>query len=59
VNDSLSNLAFLVAPVGATAILTKNVHAVGILPLVGSIAALAVGFRLFTRPEIAAEPEPA
>jgi DHA1 family tetracycline resistance protein-like MFS transporter len=56
VNDSLGNIAFLVAPVLATLILTKNVHAVGLLPLAGSLAALAVGYRLFTRPLVASEP---
>ncbi len=55
VNDSLSNVAFLIAPVAATAIFTRNVHAVGVLPMLGSIAAIAIGFRLFTRPEIAAK----
>jgi hypothetical protein len=58
VNDSLSNIAFLIAPVAATAILTKNVHAVGILPALGSIAALAIGVRLFAHPELVAEAAP-
>jgi MFS family permease len=56
VNDSLSNLAFIIAPIAATVILTRNVHAVGLLPLAGSLAALAIGYRLFTRPGTAAEP---
>ena len=48
INDSLSNLAFIIAPIAATLVLTKNVHAVGILPVVGTLAALAIGFRLLT-----------
>jgi DHA1 family tetracycline resistance protein-like MFS transporter len=55
VNDSLSNIAFLIAPVVATTILTKNVHAVGLIPLAGSLAALAIGFRLFNRPLVTSE----
>jgi DHA1 family tetracycline resistance protein-like MFS transporter len=52
VNDSLSNIAFLIAPVVATTVLTKNIHAVGIVPALGSVAALAIGWRLFVRPEL-------
>lgn len=52
VNDSLSNIAFVVAPVIATSVLGKDLHAVGILPLAGSLIALAIGWRLFTRPEV-------
>ncbi len=48
VNDALGNMALIVAPLASTAILTRNVHAAGILPTLGSIAALAIGFRLFT-----------
>jgi MFS family permease len=55
VNDALSNLAFLIAPILATTILSKNVHAVGLLPLAGTLGALAIGYRLFTRPEIRSE----
>jgi DHA1 family tetracycline resistance protein-like MFS transporter len=55
VNDSLSNVAFLIAPLLATTILTKNVHAVGVLPLLGSLAALAIGFRLFARAPVTSE----
>ena len=58
VNDSLSNIAFLIAPVAATTILTKNLHAVGVLPTLGSIAALAIGARLFAHPKIVAEAAP-
>ena len=55
VNDSLGNVAFLIAPLVATSVLTNNVHAVGILPIVGSVAALAIGYRLFSRPELVSE----
>jgi MFS family permease len=52
VNDSLGNVAFIVAPLAATAVFSKNTHAVGILPAIGSIAALAIGWRLFRRPQL-------
>lgn len=53
VNDSLGNLAFIGAPIVATLILTANVHAVGLVPMFGAIVALAIGYRLFTKPEFA------
>jgi len=52
VNDSLGNIAFVAAPLVATTVLTTNVHAVGVVPALGSIAALAIGWRLFVRPEL-------
>jgi hypothetical protein len=52
VNDSLGNIAFLVAPLVATTVLTKNIHAVGIVPVIGTLAALAIGWRLFLRPQL-------
>lgn len=55
VNDSLGNIAFLVAPLIATTIFTKNIHAVGVLPALGSLAALAIGWKLFTRPVLTSE----
>jgi MFS family permease len=55
VNDSLGNIAFIVAPIIATTVLTKNVHAVGVVPAVASIAALAIGWRLFVRPILASK----
>jgi DHA1 family tetracycline resistance protein-like MFS transporter len=51
VNDSLGNLAFVVAPIVASSILALNVHAVGLLPMGAAILALAIGYRLFVRPE--------
>ncbi len=59
VNDSLSNIAFIGAPLAATTILQHNLNAVGILPLVAALSALAIGFRLFMRPEALPEVEPA
>jgi DHA1 family tetracycline resistance protein-like MFS transporter len=55
VNDSLGNVAFLVAPLVATTVLTRDVHAVGIVPAFGALAALAIGWRLFVRPQLASE----
>jgi DHA1 family tetracycline resistance protein-like MFS transporter len=55
VNDSLGNVAFLIAPLIATAVLTKDVHAVGAVPVLASIAALAIGWRVFVRPPLADE----
>ncbi|GAC1404309.1 MAG: tetracycline resistance MFS efflux pump [Candidatus Velthaea sp.] len=54
VNDSLGNLAFIVAPIAATLVLTANVHAVGLIPMFAAMAALAIGYRLFMRPEVSA-----
>ncbi len=55
VNDSLGNIAFLIAPLIATTVLTKNVHAVGIVPVLGSVAALIVGWRQFNHPVMITE----
>ncbi|GAC1415208.1 MAG: tetracycline resistance MFS efflux pump [Candidatus Velthaea sp.] len=52
VNDSLGNLAFIVSPIVATLVLTLNVHAVGLIPMFAAITALAIGYRLFMRPEV-------
>jgi hypothetical protein len=52
VNDSLGNVAFLIAPPIATTLLTTNVHAVGVIPTIASLAALAVGWQLFIRPPV-------
>ncbi|GAC1533631.1 MAG: tetracycline resistance MFS efflux pump [Candidatus Velthaea sp.] len=52
VNDSLGNLAFIVSPIVATLVLTLNVHAVGLVPMFAAITALAIGYRLFMRPEV-------
>jgi DHA1 family tetracycline resistance protein-like MFS transporter len=55
VNDSLGNVAFLIAPLVATTIFTRQVHAVGVAPALATIAALAIGWRLFVRPPLAPE----
>jgi DHA1 family tetracycline resistance protein-like MFS transporter len=57
VNDALSNIAFIIAALVATSVFSRDVEAVGVLPLLGSIAALAIGYRLFLTPraEVAAQ----
>jgi len=56
VNDSLSNIAFIVAALVATTVFSHNVEAVGVLPLLGSVAALAIGYRLFLTPRVEVAP---
>ncbi|MFN2459970.1 MAG: MFS transporter [Candidatus Velthaea sp.] len=56
ITDSLSNFAFILAPIAATLVLSRNVHAVGVLPMVFAIAALAIGYRLFLRAAPVTEP---
>ena len=55
VNDALGNVAFIIAPLVAATVFSRNAHAVGLLPLAGSLASLAIGYRLFTHPIAAAE----
>ena len=50
VNDSLNNLAFLMAPFISTAVLQLNPHYTGVVPAAFACVALAIGFRLFTAP---------
>jgi DHA1 family tetracycline resistance protein-like MFS transporter len=57
INDSLSNAAFVVAPAISTSVLALNVRAVGLVPMFGSIAALAIGYRLFMRPTATFTPQ--
>jgi MFS transporter, DHA1 family, tetracycline resistance protein len=57
INDSLSNAAFVVAPAISTTVLALNVRAVGLVPMFGSIVALAIGYRLFMRPAVAFTPQ--
>jgi DHA1 family tetracycline resistance protein-like MFS transporter len=57
INDSLSNAAFVVAPAISTSVLALNVRAVGLVPMFGSIAALAIGYRLFMRPTATLAPQ--
>jgi len=59
VNDSLGNLAFVVAPLAASAILERNYHAVGLLPMAAAIVALAIGYRMFSSPTASVEAAPA
>lgn len=54
VNDSLNNLAFIVAPFVATALLRVNPHLSGIVPATFACVALALGFRLLAPPRHAA-----
>jgi len=50
VNDSLNNLAFLMAPFISTAVLQLNPHLTGVLPATFACVAIAIGYRLFTAP---------
>ncbi len=56
INDSLGNVAFVIAPIIATTVFARNVHAVGIVPVIGSLAALAIGWPLFMRPVLRSTP---
>lgn len=55
VNDSLGSFAFIVGPLASTAVLSYNVHLVGILPATCSLIAIAIGVtgreRLVRKPE--------
>lgn len=42
-NDSLSSLAFIIGPLVSTAILSQNVHLVGLLPALCGLVAIVVG----------------
>jgi len=57
VNDSLSNIAFIIGALAATTVFTRAVEAVGVLPMLGSIAALAIGYRLFRTPRVEVAPQ--
>ena len=47
VNDSLNGVAFLIAPLAATAVVRMNAHLVGIIPVVFVAVALSIGYRVF------------
>ncbi|HEV2737887.1 MAG TPA: MFS transporter [Candidatus Elarobacter sp.] len=53
VNDSLNSVAFLIAPLVATAVIRVNPHLVGIIPFVFVCVALAIGYRIFALPRTA------
>jgi MFS family permease len=55
VNDSLNGVAFLIAPLAATAVVRVDPHLVGIIPVVSVGIALAIGYRVFAAPRAAAE----
>jgi len=55
VNDSLGNLAFVIAPICASLILAANSRAVGLLPMGAAIVALAIGYRMFSSPVASVE----
>jgi len=59
VNDSLGNLAFVIAPIAATLVLSHNIRAVGLLPMAAAVAALAIGYRMFSSPTASVEVESA
>jgi DHA1 family tetracycline resistance protein-like MFS transporter len=50
VNDSLNNLAFVMAPFISTTVLWFNPHLTGVVPAAFSCVALAIGYRLLTAP---------
>ena len=50
VNDSLNNLAFLMAPFISTTVLQFNPHLTGVVPATAACVAIAIGYRLFTAP---------
>lgn len=50
VNDSLNNLAFVIAPFVSTSVLQLNPHFTGIVPTTFSCVAIAIGYRLMARP---------
>ncbi len=50
VNDSLNGVAFLIAPLVATAVIRLNPHLVGVIPAVAVCVALAIGYRVFAAP---------
>lgn len=49
INDSLNNVAFILAPFVSTAVLVLNPHLSGIVPTVFAAVALALGYRLFLK----------
>lgn len=57
VNDSLNSFAFIVGPLTSTAVLSYNVHWVGILPAACGLIAVAIGFA--GRGQLISRPEPA
>ena len=59
VSDSLNAVAFLIAPLVATAVVRVNPHLVGIMPFVFVCVALAIGYRAFTAPRAVAAAAPA
>jgi MFS family permease len=53
VGDSLNGVAFLIAPLVATAVIGVNPRLVGIMPLLFVCIALAIGYRAFALPRTA------
>jgi DHA1 family tetracycline resistance protein-like MFS transporter len=51
INDSLSNVAFVIAPLVATTVLGVNPHVSGIAPAIFAALGLALGYRLFASPD--------
>jgi MFS family permease len=50
INDSLNNVAFVIAPFVSTTVLQMNPHFTGIVPAVFAVLALALGWKLFVAP---------
>lgn len=55
VSDSLNSVAFLIAPLVATAVVRVNPHLVGIIPFVFVCVALTIGYGVFAAPRVAPE----
>jgi MFS transporter, DHA1 family, tetracycline resistance protein len=60
INDSLNNVAFMLAPLVSTTVLLVNPHFSGIVPALFAMLGLALGYRIFVRtvPATGATPEP-
>jgi DHA1 family tetracycline resistance protein-like MFS transporter len=54
VSDSLNSVAFLIAPLVATAVIGVNPHLVGVIPFAFVCIALSIGYRVFAAPRAAA-----
>jgi DHA1 family tetracycline resistance protein-like MFS transporter len=54
VNDSLNGVAFLIAPLAATAVIRVNPHLAGFIPVVFVGMALAIGYRVFGAARVSA-----
>lgn len=56
INDSLNNVAFVLAPFVSTSVLGINPHLSGVVPTIFACLALALGYRLFVKPHVLSSP---